>query len=195
MKEKLVLVGGGGHCISCIDVIEAENKYEIVGIVDLKENLGKNILGYEVFGTDDDLPELSKKYDYFLITLGQIKSANRRKKLFSLLREQNVKFPTIISPNSYVSKHSRVEEGTIIMHGAIINAKASIGKNCIVNSNALIEHGVQIDDHCHISTASVVNGDVKIENESFIGSGATIVQGKTVRKNSFIKAHSLFKGE
>ena len=42
MKEKLILIGGGGHCKSCIDVIEQENKYEIAGIVDLKENIDLN---------------------------------------------------------------------------------------------------------------------------------------------------------
>ena len=41
MKEKIVLIGGGGHCHSVIDVIEQENKYEIIGIVDIKENIGK----------------------------------------------------------------------------------------------------------------------------------------------------------
>ena len=29
-KQKLILVGGGGHCRSCIDVIEAEEKFEIL---------------------------------------------------------------------------------------------------------------------------------------------------------------------
>ena len=39
MKEKIVLIGGGGHCHSVIDVIEQTNKYEIIGIVDTKENI------------------------------------------------------------------------------------------------------------------------------------------------------------
>ena len=32
--NKIVLVGGGGHARSCIDVIEMENKFSIAGIVD-----------------------------------------------------------------------------------------------------------------------------------------------------------------
>lgn len=35
MKEQIILIGGGGHCKSCIDVIEQEGKYQIAGIVDL----------------------------------------------------------------------------------------------------------------------------------------------------------------
>ncbi len=40
-KENIILVGGGGHCKSCIDVIEQENSFSIVGIVDISEKLGK----------------------------------------------------------------------------------------------------------------------------------------------------------
>jgi FlaA1/EpsC-like NDP-sugar epimerase len=54
-KEKIILIGGGGHAHSVIDVIEQENKYEIVGIIDVKENIGKKVLGYEVIACDDDL--------------------------------------------------------------------------------------------------------------------------------------------
>jgi FlaA1/EpsC-like NDP-sugar epimerase len=35
--KKIILIGGGGHSKSCIDVIENENKYKIVGIVDKKK--------------------------------------------------------------------------------------------------------------------------------------------------------------
>ncbi|MGJ0312293.1 hypothetical protein [Aliarcobacter cryaerophilus] len=43
MKEKIVLIGGGGHCHSVIDVIEQTNKYEIIGIVDIKKILEKKL--------------------------------------------------------------------------------------------------------------------------------------------------------
>ena len=60
MREKIVLIGGGGHCKSVIDVVEQENKYEIIGIIDTKENIGKRVLGYQVIGCDDDLSEVFK---------------------------------------------------------------------------------------------------------------------------------------
>lgn len=73
MKE-ILLVGGGGHCRSCIDVIEAEKKFKIAGIVDVKEKLHQNVLGYEVIGTDEEILDLIKKFNSCLITIGQIKS-------------------------------------------------------------------------------------------------------------------------
>jgi FlaA1/EpsC-like NDP-sugar epimerase len=56
MKQKIILIGGGGHCKSCIDVIEQEGKYTIAGVVDVKEKAGQTIMGYPFIGTDDDLP-------------------------------------------------------------------------------------------------------------------------------------------
>ena len=34
LKPDIILIGGGGHCVSVIDVIENENKFKIKGILD-----------------------------------------------------------------------------------------------------------------------------------------------------------------
>jgi len=36
MKKELILIGGGGHCTACIDVIEQEGRFAIAGIVDVE---------------------------------------------------------------------------------------------------------------------------------------------------------------
>ena len=56
--KKILLIGGGGHCRSVIDVIEQEAKYTIAGVIDKKELIGTKVLGYEVIGSDDDLEVL-----------------------------------------------------------------------------------------------------------------------------------------
>ena len=86
MKKELILIGGGGHCKSCIDVIEHENKYRIAGIVDVPEKLHQTVLGYKIIASDDDFPALVKEYSNFLITVGQIKSAERRIEIFKTLK-------------------------------------------------------------------------------------------------------------
>jgi len=172
MKENIILIGGGGHCRSCIDVIEQERRFEIAGIVDIKEKLHEKILGYEIIGRDDNLLDLADKYDYFFITLGQIKTPEKRIKIFEILKDLGVKLPIIISPLAYVSKHAQIAEGTIVMHHALINAGAQIGCNCIINSKALIEHDAVIGDHCHISTGAVINGGTTVAKKTFVGSNS-----------------------
>lgn len=191
--KNIILIGGGGHSKSVIDVIEQEKKYKICGIIDKQEFLGTKILGYKVIGNDLDLDFLIKRFKYAIITVGHIKSAKPRIKLFNLAKKIGFILPTIISPNSYVSKHSIIGEGTVVMHHAIINANTFIGDNCIVNSKALIEHDCSISNHCHISTNATINGSVKIGSESFIGSNVTTKENIQIKKNSFIKAGTLMK--
>ena len=59
--NKIILIGGGDHCKSVIDVIEQQNQFEIAGVVDKQELLGSKILGYQVIGNDFDLESLAKK--------------------------------------------------------------------------------------------------------------------------------------
>jgi len=185
--KNLYLIGGGGHCKSCIDVVEQEQKYRIKGIFDLGKNVGNNILGYRVIGTDDDIVNYQKEENYFLVTMGQIGDPGKR------LNYINLNLTTIISPRAYVSKHSSIGRGTIIMHNVIVNANATIGKNCIINSKALIEHDSFVGDNCHISTNTVINGFVNIGNNSFIGSNSVTKNNISVPQNSFIKANSIVK--
>ena len=191
MMLEILLIGGGGHCRSVIDVIESEGKYTIVGIVDKQENVGMDVLGYKIIGSDDDLKELSKIYKNVCISVGQIKTPALRVKLFHLCKELGFELPSIISPIAYVSRHATVAEGTVIMHGAILNADVSIAENCIINSRALIEHDSSVAAHCHISTGVIINGGVKIEECCFIGSSTVIKEGMIVKENSFIKIGSI----
>ncbi len=192
-KPEILLIGGGGHCKSCIDVIEEEDKYIIAGIIDKKELIGSEVLGYKVIGCDDDLAELRKKYKKAIVTIGHIKSNKLRVNIFNKLKELEFILPTVISPLAYVSKYSIIKDGTIIMHGAIVNANTKIGNNCIINTKALIEHDCIVEDNCHISTASVINGGVIVKENSFFGSNAT--SKECVECSGFIKAGSIEKGK
>ena len=191
MKEKIVLIGGGGHCHSVIDVIEQTNKYQIIGIVDTKENIGKKVLDYKIIACDDDLEIIFQSCKNALITVGQIESNKIRVKIYNKLKQIGFNLPVIISPLAYVSKHSFIDEGTVVMHHALVNANVKIGKNCIINTKALIEHDCIVEDNCHISTASVINGGVIVKENSFVGSNATSKQYTEIA--GFVKAGSLVK--
>ena len=188
MKEQILLMGGGGHAVSVIDVIELEDKYIITGIIDIKEKVGQEVLGYKIIGCDEDLEELFKTYKNIVITIGQIKTSAIRVNFFDKLKAIGYNLPTIISPLAYVSKHSLVGEGTVVMHQVLINSNVVIGKNCIINSKALIEHDCVVEDNCHISTAAVLNGGVRVNKGTFFGSNATSKEAITIEENSFIKA-------
>lgn len=190
-KEQLILVGGGGHCKSVIDVVEASGQFSIAGIVDSREKLGTTQSGYTVMATDDDMEALVQEYRYFLVTVGQIRSSAVRTRLYDLIKSQGGILPTLISPTAYVSQRALIGEGTVIHHQAFVNAGAQIGVNCIINTASLIEHDAWIGDHCHISTAAVINGESVVADHCFVGSRAVLSHGVHVAPNGIIGAGSV----
>lgn len=184
--EPILLFGAGGHAKSCIDVIEQEGRFKIIGLVGKKDEVGSSILGYPIIGIDDDLSLLINKSQNALITIGQIKTPEPRIHLFNKLKKKGFNLPKIISPKAYVSAHATVGPGTVVFHGAIVNAGAVIGDNCIINSLSLVEHDAIINEHCHISTGAIINGTARIGTGSFIGSGCGIREGISVGEQSVI---------
>ncbi len=193
--KPLILVGGGGHCRSVIDVIEMQGLYRIEGILDPNLAKGEKVSGYPVLGGDEEIAKWAEKGAWFLVTVGEIGMAKIRVKLAEKIHAHTDRFATVISPRAYVSDRAKVAKGSVVMHDALINTGAVVGCNSIVNSKALIEHDTVVQKHVHIATGALVNGDVLLREGSFVGSGAVVVQGAQTPPFAFIKAGSVYKGE
>lgn len=190
-KKNLILLGGGGHCKSVIDVAESVG-YHILGVLDSPENVGMSVLDYKVIGTDDDIPLYVDKAE-FIITVGFIKNPNVRMKLYNRVKEAGGKLATIVASTAHVSKYASLEEGSVIMHQAIVNAGAKVGVNCIINTCCNIEHDAVIGDQCHISTGTMVNGDCKVGKMCFIGSQSVLANGISICDDVIVGAGSLVR--
>ena len=177
-QKNLILVGGGGHCKSVIDVAESAG-YNILGILDMPEDVGKQVLNYKVIGTDDDIPKYVDKAE-FIITVGQIKSPSIRKKVAERIKKAGGKFATIIAPDAYVSKYANVGAGSIVMHRAFLNVEAKVGRHSIINTLTNLGHEVSIGDFCHLSTGVMVCGNVMVGDSVFIGSQSVVNQGVNI---------------
>ncbi len=189
----IILIGAGGHAVSCIDVIESGGHFRIAGLVGTEKELHPRVCGYEVIATDRDLVRLAEEYRYAFVTLGQIKSSETRRHLYEYAREVGFDFPVIVSPNAHVSQHAQIGEGSIIMCGATLNADVRVGTNCIINSHALVEHGARVGNHCHISTGAIINGNVRVGVGSFVGSGALTRHGVSIGAGCVVGMGSVVK--
>lgn len=177
MKD-LILVGGGGFCKSVIDVVE-DAGYHILGILDLPEEVGKDILSYKVIGTDNDISKYVGKAA-FVVSVGHIKDSSLRRKIYKKIKDAGGDVETIIAKDAYVSPYAEIGEGALIMHKAMLSAEAKIGTCSIINSLVNVSHEAKIGDFCHISTCAAVNGACEIGNDTFIGSQTAVNQGVKV---------------
>lgn len=189
--NQLILVGGGGHCKSVIDVAESAG-YVVTGILDVPENKGKKVLNYEIIGTDDDIVRYVDKA-LFIVTVGHIKDPSLRISLHHKILAAGGKLATVVSPFAHVSVYAQLGEGTVVMHQAVVNADARIGKGCIINTFSNIEHDVVINDFCHISTGAMVNGNCVVGANTFLGSQSVMVNGTSVVAGCVIAAGSMVR--
>jgi FlaA1/EpsC-like NDP-sugar epimerase len=65
MKENIVLFGGGNQAHYTIDIIEKENKYNIVGIIDSVHDINSERFGYKILGRQNNLKEIIDKYNIY----------------------------------------------------------------------------------------------------------------------------------
>ncbi len=192
MKRPLILIGGGGHCKSVIEVAESAG-YEIKGILDMPDEVGKEVLpGHKVIGTDYEIPQYVEECD-FIITVGFIKNPALRIKLYNKVKAAGGRLATIIASTAHVSKYAELGEGTVIMHQAFVNAGAKIGDNCIINTFVNIEHDAEVGNQCHISTGTMVNGECKIGESCFIGSQSVCANCIEIASDIIIGAGSVVR--
>ncbi len=185
--KKIILIGAGGHARSCIDVIKDTKKFKIEYLIE-KEKSDNLCQFKKKTYNKKNLLKIFKKTKSALVSFGQIKDKFSRQKVYENLKKIGFKFPVIKSKSAYISKDSKILDGTIIMNKSFVNSNVTIGFNNIINTGSIIEHDVSIGNHNHIAPGAIINGGVQIGNNCFIGSGSIIKQGISIKNNSFIQA-------
>lgn len=187
MNKKILLVGGGGHCRSVIDSLLELRQFSELGIIDKIEKKGKQVLGIQFIGCDEDLPQLfNAGYKYAFVTVGSIGNPNLRIKLLSQLNEIGFEIPTIIDPTAIVSRHVNIGKGVYVGKNAVINSGTVINQGAIINSGAIIEHDCKVGEFVHVASGAVLCGEVQIGNNTHIGARSVIKQQVKIGANSII---------
>ena len=95
--KSIILLGNGGHCKSCIDVIENSDEFSVKGVISKNSHNQGTFMDYEILGNDDNITDFFNKDDYGLVAIGQIKSAKRRVLLFNILTKYNINLAIVLS--------------------------------------------------------------------------------------------------
>ena len=181
MREKIILIGGGGHCKVIIDAVKCAGKYEIVGIIDRKLNKNEETLGVPVLGGDELLSDFYKKgVGNAFISFGSVGDCAARKDMYRKIKQMGFKLPVIVHPRAVIAVDVELGEGTFVAASATINSGTKIGKNAIINTSSSIDHDCRIGDLVHIAPGATLSGGVKIGEETHIGTGANLIQYVTI---------------
>ena len=184
---KLCVIGGGTHSNVVIDVAEQVGYTEFY-IFDDKKLSFKSNSNKKYIGNINKINHY-KKLDCFIAIGNNL----IRKKFFNFCKERKNKLISLIHPNVYISKSSKIGTGTILMPNAVINANSHIKNCCIINTGSTIDHDCVISNFTHIAPGVNIAGNVKVGAETFIGIGSKIINNISIRSKSFISAGSIIK--
>ncbi|WP_255988770.1 acetyltransferase [Chitinolyticbacter albus] len=180
----LVFIGGGGHGRACLEAARSAG-LTVTGFIDRDSRA--NMQGAPWLGDDDWLRQATDG-QRFLITVGQVKSAAIRVRLYDQLKALGLPLAALVAGSAVVSPWATLGEGCAVLHHALVNAGADVGANCIINSGALVEHDAVIGAHSHVATGAIVNGGARVGSRCLVGTRAVVLQGVTVADDVVIGA-------
>lgn len=190
--KNIVLLGGGLHVQYCIDIIEKEKKFNIIGITDSGSEIGSSIYDYKVIGRQEELPKLIDEYAIHagIITIGDNWS---RKIVHDAVTElvPDFEFVNAIHPSTIIGKNVKLGSGIVAMAGCIINPNSVIGNFCFFATGAQIEHDNTICDYASVSAGSITGGRVRIGRYSAITLGVTVLDRVVIGENTVVGSGSL----
>lgn len=192
MKKNILLFGASDHCRYTIDIVENEQKYTILGIMDKNLEKGTIIDYYPVLGYLDDLESLFKANEIFggIVSIGD--NYTRMKVVEQILiRFPNFNFVNAIHKSVIIGKKVVLGTGCVFMAGVIINNDCSVGNHCFLATKSSLDHDSEMDDFASLSPGVTTGGRVKIGRLSAIGIGATILHYTKVGSNCVIGGNTL----
>lgn len=177
-KRPLVLVGGGGHARSVIDIIPEDR--EIFGYIDnhqceLQRHWGDNL---PWLGTDEQYMREHKPGEHellFTFVAGHDCRLDRRAAMIERFQDYDLGYVT--AESAVISDYCDVGLGSMVMNNAVVNRGAFLFNNVVVNTGAIIEHDCRIGHNVFIGPGAVICGGVEIGDNVYIGANCTVAPG------------------
>lgn len=185
MKNKINIIGAGGHARALISLLE-HNNFKVSGIFDdtYSKSSKEGICGYKIIGKIRDAQKsLNRK---FILAVGD---NLERKELLSIFLSKLLR-ENVIHPRAIIEKGVVMGICNQIFTNVSIGTGVILGDNNIINTGAIIEHESSLGCHNHLSVGAIVCGRASVGDNCFIGAGSVIIDKVRVCDNSIIGANT-----
>lgn len=189
-SKDLIIIGYGGVAKEVARYIDDINyltqQWDLLGYCAEEQWLvGRRIGGYDIIMTDDDL-KFNETLLYAIIGSGLPQVIKKISN--SLLSQENLIFPNIVHPQSYIATSLKDNCGNIIAPGAVVSVGVEIGYHNLINYNCTIGHDAIIGNYNVFNPSCNVSGNTEIGSGVLVGAGAQVLQGLSICDNVVIGA-------
>lgn len=190
--KNIYIIGTSGFASEVTEYIIDNNEFNIKGYFDINDKDYKKYNYSAPFLGDENNFKFTSG-DNIVIAIADYKL---RDKIYKLLKNKDLIFPSLVHKTSIVSKSSKYKEAMILCPYVTLTSNVTIGTNFHANIYSYIAHDCIIGNNVTFAPSVKCNGNVIIEDEVYIGTGVIIHQGKINRpivigKGSIIAAGSV----
>ncbi len=186
-KQRVVVVGAGGHAKVVLEALWAMDTFEVVGLID-PNAADLEVLGVPVLGGDELLPRLFEQgVASAVVAIG---SNRRRQQLGHSLLAMGFTLPAVVHPSAFISPSAVIGQGSVVMARAVVGTLASVGELAIINTGAIVEHDNQIGKSTHICPGVALAGGVRVGDRALVGVGSAVRPEISIGDDSIVGAGS-----
>lgn len=180
--------GASGHARVLLEILAAEGRYEIAGLLDADSTLhGHMAGGARVLGGDELLGRLAARgVRHAFMGLGSASDTRLRQRIFEQARAAGLQFVSVIHPSAVIAPSAETGEGCAILAGAVVGTGARLADNVIVNTRAVVDHDSRVESHAHLASGAVLCGNVAVGEGAHVGAGAVVRQGLRIGRRAVI---------
>lgn len=186
--DVLYIVGAGsvgGHIASNPLLYGLEN-VEIIFIDRDPDKIGKTFVGKPIQGPVESLLEMTAPIS---VVIGAAFPTIKKRVFKKLSAHQNIRFPSLIARNAWVSNQVEVGMGVIVYPNSSVNYGSVLEDFCILNMNCAVGH------ECHIGKFTSLAPGVHLGGHTIIGQGTEMGIGSSTKQSVHIGDHVVAGGQ
>lgn len=189
-KEKLIVLGAGGHARAVAGVLEKLGNWDVLGFLDRVEgNLGECIGAWKIIGCESCLPRfIEQGVKHAFVALGDNRERMEKQEL---LIRQGFRLATLIHPTAVLEAGVHVGNGSLICAGVILGCSVKIGDGCIVNTGSIVDHESIVHSFAHLAPGTLIAGRVQVGQGAFLGIGSRVIDKKEIGDWAIVGAGSV----
>lgn len=194
--RKIAIVGSSGHARVAIDIAERDSSLRIGGLIDSFRKAGESEYGYEILGSEKDLPRLVREagIEVGFIAIGDNWQRHLMTERIRLL-VPDFEFVTLVHPSAIVAGGVRISGGSILMAGTTVNSGTSIDEFCILNTGSSIDHDSSMGAFSSLGPGVVTGGRVALEKFGVVAIGAVVSNNVRIGEHAVVGAGSVVLGD
>jgi sugar O-acyltransferase (sialic acid O-acetyltransferase NeuD family) len=188
----IVIFGASGHGGAVLECIQKEKKYNVIGFIDSFQKAGAKFHGFQVLGTEYDLPVLIDKFNLKggIVAIGD--NWTRRQmvdRIWAVV--PHFEFISTVHPTATVAKNVSLGMGSVIMPGVVVRTNSVIGDFCILNTKCSLDHDGIMNNFSSLAPGVITGGNFCLGAYSAICLGAKVIENICVEEHSVIGSGAL----